>query len=490
MIYLQFRQDKIICLKQILDEVKDHELTQEIKLAEGLPDIENILGAWGQVLIRSKEWENTHINISGGVMTWVLYTAEGESEPQMVESWIPFQLKWDISPSKRDGGVCVEPNLRIVDARSVSARKIMLRVGVSLLMKAFVPCENDLYIPEQLPKDIQINRIEHNLLMPTECGEKSFSMDEELTLPGEDMGIQLLRYQLVPSINETKVMAEKLVFRGSALLHGLYRGQNGIHNFQMDIPFAQYAQLEQEYDPEATAWIYPAVTGLELELGEQNRLRLKAGMTAQYIICDQKQAFTIEDAYSTDNELDLKMSSVLLPSLIQEQEISVMAKCQDDDEGRVIDRVFLPDQPRIQKNPDGIDVQLSGRFQTLYYDNEDVLRGATSKWEEMVCVADHENAMLMLNQQNDMQKSESGERTMRLKVAGLDVKEYPTVEMITVGQPKQKNVNRPSLILRKTGHSSLWEIAKQTGSTVADIRAANKIDGQPEPGQILLIPVS
>ena len=48
---------------------------------------------------------------------------------------------------------------------------------------------------------------------------------------------------------------------------------------------------------------------------------------------------------------------------------------------------------------------------------------------------------------------------------------------------------RPSLVLRRAGGESLWDMAKKSGSTVAAIRSANKLTEEPKPGQILLIPV-
>ena len=54
---------------------------------------------------------------------------------------------------------------------------------------------------------------------------------------------------------------------------------------------------------------------------------------------------------------------------------------------------------------------------------------------------------------------------------------------------QQDGSQRPSLILRRAGEEGLWELAKKTGSTVAAIRSANKLQEEPKPGQLLLIPV-
>ena len=59
-----------------------------------------------------------------------------------------------------------------------------------------------------------------------------------------------------------------------------------------------------------------------------------------------------------------------------------------------------------------------------------------------------------------------------------------------LGEMRPKNPEQPSLILRRADHSRLWDIAKKSGSTMDAIRRANALAGEPEPGQMLLIPIS
>ena len=65
----------------------------------------------------------------------------------------------------------------------------------------------------------------------------------------------------------------------------------------------------------------------------------------------------------------------------------------------------------------------------------------------------------------------------------------PMVTGVELGQRKQPDPNRPSLILRRAGEQRLWDIAKVSGSTMEAIQRANSLSGEPVPDQILLIPV-
>ena len=63
------------------------------------------------------------------------------------------------------------------------------------------------------------------------------------------------------------------------------------------------------------------------------------------------------------------------------------------------------------------------------------------------------------------------------------------VVKMDVGQYKDRSSDRPGLILRRAGDDTLWEIAKATGTTVAAILQVNGLQQEPEPKQMLLIPI-
>jgi hypothetical protein len=66
---------------------------------------------------------------------------------------------------------------------------------------------------------------------------------------------------------------------------------------------------------------------------------------------------------------------------------------------------------------------------------------------------------------------------------------FPMVTALEVGEPIAPDPERPSLILRRAGEMSLWELAKLCGSTVEAIENANQLCEDPLPDQMLLIPV-
>ena len=83
------------------------------------------------------------------------------------------------------------------------------------------------------------------------------------------------------------------------------------------------------------------------------------------------------------------------------------------------------------------------------------------------------------------------QQTMQMKLQ-TDIRMKDGIPMVTgleLGEFREPNPNRPSLILRRAGEDTLWEIAKSSGSTVADIQKANNLQTEPEADRMLLIPV-
>ena len=79
---------------------------------------------------------------------------------------------------------------------------------------------------------------------------------------------------------------------------------------------------------------------------------------------------------------------------------------------------------------------------------------------------------------------------MPVRLVSSARQELTQVTGMTLGEEKEPDPARPSLILCRAGSRSLWQIAKASGSSVEAIRRINELTDEPESGRMLLIPVS
>lgn len=498
---MELKFPKTVCkyLNPIVNQVVNQELTQELRLSDGMPDIGRVLAGWGQIILRSKEWRSDSASFSGGLMVWVLYTPEDGTAPRVMESWIPFQMKWDLPDGHKEGNIRVQCLLRFVDARSVAARKIMLRAGVAVQAEAARPEEAELGVAGEVPEDVQLLKAVYPVRLPREAGEKTFVMDEELTLPGScPRPEKLIYYNMQPRITEKKVMANRIAFRGNGNLHVLYLSEDGqLHSWDFELPFSQLAELEGTYSADAQADICMGVTSLELELDDESHLRLKTGLLEQHMVDDREMLELVEDAYSPGRAVELDRQMLELPAVLERKTEPVHAEQSiRQDANLIADAEYLPDFPRQRRSGDGIQMELPGQFQTLYYGEDGTLQSSVARWEgDFQLPADTQSsvnsAMLPVERASAIASQDTIELDAEaaLQLTTMGRQGIPMVMGLRLGEQKQPDPNRPSVILRRAGDARLWDIAKSTGSTVSAIQKANGLETEPAENQILLIPV-
>lgn len=493
---LEFDRDYCSCLHNIVNQVHSQEETQELRLPDGMPDIGKVVGCWGQILIRGKEWRTNHMSTNGGVMVWVMYTPEDGTDCRCIESWIPFQMHWDVPDTRRDGIICVNPILKSVDARSVSARKLMLRCVVCTQGQAFEPVDEELYIPTSVPEDVQLLRRNYPVELPLEAGEKSFQIEDTIRPVNFD---SVVRYELTPQITEQKVMASRLVFRGTAKLHLLYKDvQNNMLTMDSDLQFAQYADLDREYGSGATAWLIPIVNGVEVEKADGGGVFVRCAITAQYVIHDRKMIEIIEDAYSTRRQVMPQVETLSLPMQLDAQQWLVECPQQIQIDGNeIVDAAAFYDHPSCKQNGDSVQMDMDVQYQLLCRDNEGNLMTHTAKsqcsWQMQ---SDEKNDLRVCLQMIGQPRINLNGGIAEIQpnaaatVAAYPIGGIPMVKGLTMTEEATIHSGGPSVILRRVEEQSMWEIAKECHTTVEAIRSANQLEDDPLNGQMLLIPLS
>lgn len=495
---LQFEKQEISCLHTVKREIQNQEQTQELRISDGMPDIGRIIGAWGQVILRGKEWQGDGMTVTGGTMVWVQYMPEEGNEPQCVESWLPFQMRWSFPETQHDGVILTQCFLRSVDARSLSARKLMLRTNVSVLGWALENRNCQWYMPTDVPEDVQLRSVQYPMQLPIEAGEKAFSLEETLNLPPSMPKMEkLLCYQLQPQITEEKLMSDKVVFRGNAVLHILYRADDGgEYSWDFDLPFTQYSELENTFGDDGEVMILPSVTVLEMDT-EADQLTMKAGIVCQYRISHRPVVTLVEDAYSPRRTVTPVLQEWMLPSILESRtEILHPQMSATLDGMRLTDVQFLPHPVESHISSEEAKLEIPGHFQMLYYDMDGNLHTGSHKWEQTVNLPAGEGSRVEATvlpvgkaQGNLMSGNAQLSADLQLLTETVNGSPIPMVTALELGELQEPDPHRPSLILRRMQGKSLWELAKENGSTMTAIEEANRLQTEPEETQMLLIPV-
>ncbi len=493
--------EKTVCRfwKQKLYTMRSVEQTQEVKLPDSMADVGRIVSSWAQVILRSKDWRGSGVGLSGGVMVWVLYAPEGDGPMQRLESWIPWKCHVDF-PDKSDtpdGVIRVEAMVTGVDARSLSSRKLMLRCSLGLLVEAMVPDSVELYAPGTLPEDVQTLNRNYPLRLTREMGEKSFRMEEHLELPaGLPKVSGLIYYRLEPEVVDQKVMGGKGVFRGVGNLHLLYFDpDNRLCTADFEVPFAQYMELEGEYEDDAQTQCLLALTSLELE-SQEDGLELKCGLIGQYMVTAETVVAMLEDAYSPSRTVELQYATVELPAwLDQRQETLDFSQTIPGDDAMLADQAFLGSPPGVSRRSDGAAVEVEGTFQAVLQSPDGTCTGKTAHETQTYPVSTGCDTVCYARPKGRTGLRKEGiqwrmDTQVLLSIYSLCAQPMEMVTGMKLGALQPPDPERPSVIIRAKGKgSTLWDIAKENGSTVSSIQRMNHLEKEPEDDRLLLIPV-
>jgi len=497
---VKFEKQVLSCLDLCLREDRSSEETLEIRIPEGMPDAGRILAAWGQPLLRSKEWRSDRIICTAGMMLWVLYQPEAGGEPQCLDGWVSHTLRWDLPRDCPEGKLRMDLGVRFVDARIASARKIMVRTGLSGEAQAWVPTDVELYTPGKVPEELQLRRRKYPLRLIREAGEKAFTVDQTLDLPASaPRPDRLVRYSLSPSVSEKKLVANKLVFRGNGDLHLMYLTEDGqLHTWEFPVAFSQYAELEGSYGHSAEGDVIPAVTALELELEEDGTLRSKCSMTGQYIISEQQPAELVTDAYIPGREVRLKKQSLSVPVILDAWQETVDVRQELSGQADILLEAWTTgERPRQRPVEDGIQLEFPGHLHALYQETDECLSSSLGRFEgeltlktDPACTVSVRRLPVPEPQLTLGADSMDARVQLPVQLTAYGNETMEPVMAVELGEVRDPDPDRPSLILRRVGEDGLWEIAKSAGSTVEAIQKANGLQEEPEPGRLLLIPVS
>ena len=496
----KFENKVLPCMEACLRETRNSEETLEIRIPDGMPDAGKILASWGQSVLRSKEWRSDQISCSAGMMVWVLYQPDQGETPQCLEGWIPHSVRWELPKDTPEGDMCIDLQTQFVDARITTARKIIVRSGISAYAECWTRKDAQLYTPGKLPDSIQILRKKYPLRLVKEAGEKAFQIGEQLNLPpSAPKPEKLLFYTLSPAVTEKKIVANKFVFRGSANLHFLYEAKDGqLYTWDMPLSISQYGQLEESYGQTGAGEVLLCVTSLEVSLDGEGAIDVTVSMTAQYIVTEQELVEVVEDAYEPGRAVQLNSCQLSVPVILDTWKETVDVRRELAGKADIIvDTWVNVDYPRQRRTESGFDMEYPGQIQVLYYGSDGMLSSGTGRFEGKLPVkADIGCSLCSQLQRISEPQISMGADTMDasiqvpVQISVLQTGDLKMVSGISVGEAEKPDPNRPSLVIKRVGRTGLWDIAKAAGSTVEAIRKANNLEEDPKPGCMLLIPVS
>ena len=497
---LEFQNMNYGILRRVIHETRTQEESIDLIVPDSYPDAARIVKCCGSVILRSKECRDGSMTLTGGVRTAVLYAGEEETTARAMDAYVPFSARFDNSAFSEQTQIICRCSVSSAEARIVNSRKIGIKLTLLLEVDGYEQQMQTICTIENPPECLQMQRQTYAMLQPAQAVEKSFSAAEEIVLPNGITASRVCCYDTHAKVTDSKMAGNKAVFRGTICLRALVMdNEQRLHSVEQEIPFSQYCEMGEDYD-EQELQVTMCVTGAELEpdsASQGKRLLMNVQLLAQCLVSTVRQVDVCEDAYAVKAVFQPQWSEITFEGRLDRQTLRSAVQASVAAEAlEVISASASLGTPRCERAGGCVSICVPAVMDVLYLDREGQMQMAQVKTQAVseTALADDAVCIVQADCCRVTALMGAGQIELRCEVE-MDVQSFARQSLRCLGggtlEPMQTKNDMPSVIVRRCrSRQSLWDLAKQYGTTAAAIRAANHIVGeQTQTDSMLLIPM-
>ena len=502
---LELEQTRLNGYEAVVDTGLFPEETMEMIVPDACPDILRILDTGGWVELTGREAQEGRLEVTGTVRAAVLYLPDGEEGVRRLEAAIPFTCGTEHPRLNSRCVLTVLPRMEAAETRALNPRKVLIRASLALDIQAWLPQEESVCsgvaggdgTVEQLCEPCRTYGA-------VWVGEKPFHFADEIALPGSrPAAAELLKHRLTFSCSESKVIGNKLIFKGEADLRILYRSMDGdLCQAEFQLPFSQILEASEAGEEcDCTLEVIPTSVQCSLEAGEGRMLQISMELLAQAVLREERSFQLLTDLYSTAWALEAEPALCRLEHRVDRGERTQMVR-EVLECGTLADLVTdaYASVGRVAQGREGSRLNLEAEVvvTVLFREEGGGLTSVTRRLQVPCAVDAPEGAVCRC-------RCRCPEEVFASPTAGGVEVRFPVefrylictreeragvaAARLDTDTPRSQD-GQPSIVLRLVGKGErLWDIAKHYGTTAGEIRQANQLEeGTLPAGQLLLIP--
>lgn len=490
----------------LLDTTLRSEETLEMIVPDACPDILRVVETDGKVLLTRKDAMDGRVELGGNIKATVLYCPDGETGIRHLDVTIPFTCGADAANIGPDCVVVASARCCKADTRTINPRKVLVRAEAAVDVIVFAPrtetiCSQVLEAAQQNVEQLT----ETQEVYLTACvQEKPFPFSDDVTLSAsKPAAVELLKSRVCLCRGESKIIGNKLIFKGSANVSLLYRGQDdGVYSAGAELPFSQIMEVSGVAE-DAECDMTLALTGAGCTLNAEDDGRsvsVNLEMLAQAVVRENRVLQVLTDAYSTREPLAVDRTDCPMDARldrgVRSQNVREVWETPTAVREMVDCRMAVVQVTQSQEGERRI-LTAQVEVQVLYLDEEG---GLFSLQHSMTvpCALDLPESCQCFCQSEGVGDVYAAPApggvevrfALDFRYCALSRRQITALSGIGPGEAPEAVGEQPSLVLRMLGQGErLWDVAKTYGTTIADIISANELEGEAAAtGRLLLIP--
>lgn len=377
------KKEKCNICEKVFEGASEQPVDLELSLPDYCPDIERILKCRICPSVTSKNITGDRLDVDGNVVIRLYYLDSKKQAVRLCEHTSPFSCSFTLKNADAESVCRVRLRTEYLNCRAVSPRKLDIHGAFSVLASVYKSGSRQ-YCTEIDGEDIQQQQHNETVSVLKGCSQQQFSISEVLDIgKGKGTPESILRSELNIVLDESRAIEDKLMLKGEAILKVLYitdieTGTQDMMSF--NIPLSQIIDahgINENTINDICVDVMSYDVSLKSEFDESSTLlTLDARLSAMVLAFEEEKISVVDDAYSTDYDLELGYRSESFDRLVSECQMtqSLGSSMNTGDNGitKVID-LWCDNVSSIAENENGkVNIRGKINFCMLALDREGI----------------------------------------------------------------------------------------------------------------------
>ena len=496
-----------LCINKLVTEKKEIIFVEgDMIVPDSKPDILDTICTSGVVSIYKKEVQDEKVRLDGCINTYIMYMPDGADDiVRGLNTTVDFSENISV-PEARDGmGVVSDVSIKSIEAKVINGRKVGIKAALEVRLKIYSNEDVEIVNEIQNRDDIQILKEDLKVNSLIGQGETKIYAKDNIQIDNIDDLAEILKAQISLTDKDIKVSYNKVLTKAEAEIKIMYLTEdNRINTINYKIPVVGFIDIPNVSEDNICDVNYEIKNIIiKPNAQEEHSIYVEMEIEVKCYVYENKQINLIQDLYSPNEnlEFDNKQISAIIDkqNKIDVKQIRENVNFQDVDGLKLIDvdvSASILNETKINSKI-LYEAELNMKFLFENSKSQIIVKEAKIPFEYTLENLQNgeslntDNVIDIKNQDFILQDGGNVDCNIDLQIA---TNMYRTANINTIdniqenGDREEQDYSIVIYVVKKG--DTLWNIAKQFGSTVESIVKVNDIENanQIMPGQKLFIP--
>lgn len=466
--------------------------TADSIVPDTFPDIGRIVCAYGTAAVRDQTPQSGRLLASGMVQVVVLYEPEKGDGLRRLSVPVSFAHIEECDGIDAETVCMVRCQVAAVDVVAVNSRKLNVKVQLCFFIEGY--CQTQCEITEGTQeKHVELLSETQTVTLTEQVRTYPITVLDDVSMQDAE-GLSILHANCTLRSSECRAMRGKIVLKGEAEVQCLaMQEDDAVRVLSNTTPFTQILEMP-EVEEQDVVCAQLAVREIDSRIEPDGLLSYTVSVTALITVRRTKTLCRIKDLYLPGQTLQMSEEKTTLHSMPPSVSFTAEASETLQTAQHVAHIISAEAICCSAKHSAKGDLQITAAIQVLYLSDEQQLYAVSRLVPlTMPCLVAGELSDISLT----VRVSAAGETGVMCNVtaAGMATAEervaFRHITSLEEGEAQQKAADATLLLRYIQEEQQLWEIAKDCGTTMEEIRRVNDLpaDATGVSHMVLLIPM-